>query len=99
LIPLNGKPRAADQRSSNAGGRIDLGADQSRSLHGSGELDEIHIQAMALVNARILGDEKTQESKTERRIADFNLARLLPGGSERSSLLLKKQPRRTANCG
>jgi hypothetical protein len=60
LIPLNGKPRAADRRSGNAGGRIDLGADQSRSLHGSGEL-EIHIQAMALVNARILGEEKIRK--------------------------------------
>jgi hypothetical protein len=39
---------------------------------------------MALVNARILGDEKTQESKTERRIADFNLARLLRGGRLRT---------------
>ena len=81
MMPLNGKPRAADdQRAGNAGQVVDLAGNQGRSLHGPGHLHHIDVQAMLFVDSRVFSDEESEKGEAERRIADADFFQLLGAG-------------------
>jgi hypothetical protein len=75
MMPLNGKPRAAV-----TSGLVNLAGDQSRCLHGAGELDHINVEAMLFINARVFGNEEGKKGETEGGIAHPNFFELFEMG-------------------
>ena len=73
-------PCGGDERASNAGQVVNLACDQSRCLHGAGQLDHINVEAMLFINARVFGNEERKKGQTEGGIAHPNFFELLGMG-------------------